>query len=466
MRYCARRTRCYNNFMNIEHSEAMRDLLLTRYDATITENQIQISPEQLQSYVLEMAQRLAEEQTREEPPVESYETTYRNVFPPLYESEDFHELVERTAKFLGRSVVIIDLGFHVIDYSREIRVTDPLWTENVRRGYCTYEFIKAINEMLPNDRLPKNSDAFFITCEKSDELKLCSLLYYKKHPIGYMILLDNGKGIQPYHQQFLPRISKKLAKALRAHEEYSDLFISASSEILTNLLNGTTIEDGEALLLSQTLQTPQPLKLYILRGKLDTIHGVSHLRSQMHDYPQLLHVLVYHSYIVAFIKAEDEMPLWEQFRKSELKEEISDIASSNVFYHIDEIPRQYKLARTSFSLAAKLGRKELIHHWKDYEFFHILNECPDREKLTSYVHPAIYTLIQYDEAKDGQLLDTLKSYIQCGLSVKDTASALYVHRNTLTYRLKKITDLTGINLENISELMRLVRSVQILEFLG
>ena len=259
--------------MNIEHSEAMRDLLLTRYDATITENQIQISPEQLQSYVLEMAQRLADEQTREEPPVESYETTYRSVFPPLYEGEDFHELVERTAKFLGRSVVIIDLGFHVIDYSREIRVTDPLWTENVRRGYCTYEFIKAINEMLPNDRLPKNSDAFFITCEKSDELKLCSLLYYKKHPIGYMILLDNGKGIQPYHQQFLPRISKKLAKALRAHEEYSDLFISASSEILTNLLNGTTIEDGEALLLSQTLQTPQPLKLYILRGKLDTFRN-------------------------------------------------------------------------------------------------------------------------------------------------------------------------------------------------
>jgi DNA-binding PucR family transcriptional regulator len=41
-----------------------------------------------------------------------------------------------------------------------------------------------------------------------------------------------------------------------------------------------------------------------------------------------------------------------------------------------------------------------------------------------------------------------------------------VHRNTLTYRLKKIGELTGVNLENISELIRLERSIQILEYLG
>lgn len=463
--YCAPCTTVYNDGMDNQFYN-MRDLLTSRYDATIKENQIQISPDQLESYVLEMAQMLAENKKEDATVPTPYETSYRNVFPPLFENEDFHTLVERTAQFLDRSIVIIDLGFHIIDYSRHPKVTDALWVSNILRGSCTYEFIEAITEMLPNERLPKNSDAFFISCPVSDELKLCSLLYYKKHPIGYVILLDNKRGIEPYHQQFLPRISKKLAKALRFHEEYSDLFFSASSEILTNLLNGTAIEEGEAQLLAKTLQAPRNLKMYLIRGRLNTLHDVSYLRNQFHAFPQLLHVFVYHNYIVAFIAEEDEAALWEQFRTSNLKEQIYDVASSNVFHYIDEIPRQYRLTRTSFSIAAKLGRAELIHDWKDYEFYHILDECKNRDVLASFVHPAIFRLMEYDRTKDGQLLETLKSYIRCGLSVKDTASALFVHRNTLTYRLKKITELTGVNLENISELIRLERSVQILEFLG
>ncbi len=445
----------------------MRELLTTSYDATIKENQIRISPEQLESYVRDMAQLLVSEQQKEEhSPTETYEDTYRNIFPPLYENDDFHDIVERTAKFLGRSIVIIDLGFHVIDYSRTIKVTDALWQENVKRGYCTYEFIKAINEMLPNDRLPKTSEAFFVTCPLSDEIKLCSLLFYKKHHIGYMLLLDNKRGIQPFHQQFLPRISKKLSKALRYHEEYRDIFISASSEILTNLLNGSSIEEGEAHLLSKTLQLPGARKMYLFRGRFNTLHDVSYLRNKLHEFEQPLHVFVYHNYVIVFIRLEDEHDLWKRFSESNLKEQIYDVTCSNVFHYIDEIPRQFALSRSTFSIAAKLGRKELFHDWQEYEFYHILSECKERESLRDYIHPAISILQDYDNTKDGQLMETLRSYISHGLSSKETAAALFVHRNTLTYRLKKITELTGVDLESISEIIRLERSIRILEYLG
>ncbi|MCR4587889.1 MAG: helix-turn-helix domain-containing protein [Lachnospiraceae bacterium] len=445
----------------------MKELLTNSYDATIKENQIQISADQLESYVRDMAQLLASNQQKEDSSQsETYEDTYRSTFPPLYENENFHELVEKTSRFLERSVVVIDLGFHVIDYSREIKVTDPLWSEYVKRGSCTYEFIKAMNEMLPAEKLPKTSEAFFVTCPLSDEIKLCSLLFYKKHHIGYLILLDNKKGIQPYHQQFLPRISKKLAKSLRYHEEYGDLFISASTEILTNLLNGNPIEEGEATLLSKTLQLPGAIKLYLFRGRFSTLHDVSFLRNQLNEFRQLLHVFVYHNYVVAFVKVEEESSLREELTISRLFDQIDDATCSNVFHYIDEIPGQYRIARTTFSIASKLGRKQKFYPWKEFEFFHILNDCKDREQLRSYVHPAIYILMEYDQGKDGQLLDTLKAYITCGLSSKDTAAALFVHRNTLTYRLKKITELTGIRLEDISEILRLDRSMKILEFLG
>ncbi len=454
----------YNDTMDYESNE-MRELLTTQYDATVSENQIQISPEQLENYVQAMAQMLLADQKKEETQT-TYEDTYRSVFAPLYESADFHTLLEKTARFMERSIVLIDLGFHVIDYSREVKVTDALWTSIIHRGYCSYEFITAINEMLPADRLPKTPEAFTVTCPVSDEIKLCSLLFYKKHPIGYVILLDNKKGILPYHQQFLPRISKKLAKALRYHEEYSDLFTSATTEILTNLLGGNTLEDDEYLLLSKTLQMPGTFRMYLIRGHYNTVHDASYLRNQLHNFPQLQYVFIYHNYIIAIARTEKDAELRQAFLATSLREQVYDIACSNVFFRIEDIPAQYRHTKASFALAGKLGRHEFLHSWEEYEFYQVLNDCKDKNELLCYVHPAVYTLMDYDNTKDGQLLPTLKSYIRCGLRIKDTAAALYVHRNTLTYRLKKITELTGIDLDDISEIVRLDRSVKILEFMG
>ena len=44
-----------------------------------------------------------------------------------------------------------------------------------------------------------------------------------------------------------------------------------------------------------------------------------------------------------------------------------------------------------------------------------------------------------------ELLDTLRVFLEKDMSVADSARALYIHRNTLTYRLDRITEITGYN---------------------
>lgn len=44
-----------------------------------------------------------------------------------------------------------------------------------------------------------------------------------------------------------------------------------------------------------------------------------------------------------------------------------------------------------------------------------------------------------------ELLDTLRVFLEKDMSVADSARALYIHRNTLTYRLDRITEITGHN---------------------
>lgn len=49
-----------------------------------------------------------------------------------------------------------------------------------------------------------------------------------------------------------------------------------------------------------------------------------------------------------------------------------------------------------------------------------------------------------------ELLDTLRVFLEKDMSVADSARALYIHRNTLTYRLDRITEITGHNPRRLS----------------
>lgn len=56
---------------------------------------------------------------------------------------------------------------------------------------------------------------------------------------------------------------------------------------------------------------------------------------------------------------------------------------------------------------------------------------------------------------DPELLNTIQVFFKHSLNVTDTANALYVHRNTLLYRLQKITQLTGLDLKHFEDAVNL-----------
>ena len=57
------------------------------------------------------------------------------------------------------------------------------------------------------------------------------------------------------------------------------------------------------------------------------------------------------------------------------------------------------------------------------------------------------------------LLNTFNNYVENNLSAKKTAEAMYVHPNTLKYRLKRIESLTHCNLKNVNDIIKLKISI-------
>jgi sugar diacid utilization regulator len=60
------------------------------------------------------------------------------------------------------------------------------------------------------------------------------------------------------------------------------------------------------------------------------------------------------------------------------------------------------------------------------------------------------------ESSHAALMETLRAYLDSDLDVARTAETLYVHPNTVRYRLRRISDLTGLDTQRFSGLVELL----------
>ncbi|TML84381.1 MAG: GAF domain-containing protein [Actinobacteria bacterium] len=81
---------------------------------------------------------------------------------------------------------------------------------------------------------------------------------------------------------------------------------------------------------------------------------------------------------------------------------------------------------------------------------------------------AVAKLVEYDEERGASLLATLEEFLHRRGNISATSDALYVHPNTLRQRLRRIADLTGIDLRRDDWLMVeiAVKMVRLREALG
>ena len=86
-----------------------------------------------------------------------------------------------------------------------------------------------------------------------------------------------------------------------------------------------------------------------------------------------------------------------------------------------------------------------------------LRADPDK---AAYYRGLLAPLRRYDEEHHGDLIKTLDTYLRHGGNSTQAADALYLHRNSLRYRLARIKALTALDLDDSD--VRLALQVAIL----
>jgi len=111
-----------------------------------------------------------------------------------------------------------------------------------------------------------------------------------------------------------------------------------------------------------------------------------------------------------------------------------------------EIRRSYEEAVRALDVNRSLSLPQEVTSFERLGVYRILFDVADSPTLRAFAEEILGTLLHMK--KGDILLNTLRSYIENNLSPSDTCKALFIHPNTLKYRLGRIKDLAGIDLND------------------
>ncbi|WP_102348897.1 CdaR family transcriptional regulator [Bacillus sp. Marseille-P3661] len=123
---------------------------------------------------------------------------------------------------------------------------------------------------------------------------------------------------------------------------------------------------------------------------------------------------------------------------------LTHIGIGNRYKDIEGFRRSYMEARQSITLMNKFEKHAAISHIKEWGLIRIIDQLPSgiREEL----------LTQYPVDKlPSDLIKTLEVLFENDHNLATTAKQLHIHRNTLTYRLECITQLTQLNPKSVKD---------------
>jgi biotin operon repressor len=123
----------------------------------------------------------------------------------------------------------------------------------------------------------------------------------------------------------------------------------------------------------------------------------------------------------------------------------------------------HKQAENALNLGSRDTPMAHLFYFSNLAKLLILESCVKELPVSMICAPELIKLRDYDRRHNAELFKTLSMYLQNHLSSTQTSLELGIHRTTLVYRLERIREVSGMNIESSDNLWYLLLSIKLLE---
>lgn len=137
------------------------------------------------------------------------------------------------------------------------------------------------------------------------------------------------------------------------------------------------------------------------------------------------------------------------------------LAVGNTVDHMTSIKYSYRQALNLINMQRKNLFSSNIEFYDDIGIYKVLFEIGKNNAVRDYISDIIQDLFDYDQLNGTDYIELLRLYLEYNGSINKLAKELFVHRNTINYRINKIENIINGNLSDFNTRMELAIALKL-----
>lgn len=398
-----------------------------------------------------------------------YDDWYDNIFEAI-SKYDFDKLIDYCYYVFNNPIVLMDANCKVLAISKQYEEddVDSEWQHLKKYNYSSINAIKYLRDSSSyGSTLYEQGPKFYNFT--SDQLRtncLSSSIYYNELLCGRINILEKDRFLNYGDFQILECVVSLITPYI------STLTLSKDSSSICNIFlslinkEDVNIEDYKTQLNYIDWSKDDTYRVCILYKENDSIP-----KSLLTIYCGIIEsnlsysrVFIKNNYLTVIFN-ESKISLSKSLNKLKyiITEAGMKLSISNNFAGLDKLDIYYNQSLYT------IRSQSFIQESKDIIYFYncaldFIIETTFTEDIIYACHPDIIKLWKYDDKNgNSDKIDTLYTYLINERSVTKTSQLLFLHRNTLIYRIKKIEDQINYDLNDTYTREYMLFSIKVLK---
>jgi hypothetical protein len=401
-----------------------------------------------------------------------YNVAEHTLLDALLANAPIRAVLNACATFLECHLMLFDTEFHLIEYSDNFLPPDgdAIWHDTLSTQRSVVPMIPREKvRMLPNnpanfprstyleiEGMPRHLNMAF----DSGDSRIATLIFY-----------ESGRRLSPRHQWLADYVSDIIRPTITEH--YSTFLgirnymrASISSAILHSSTDSTFLHSVLSNSNWKMNDYYQILLVTLPPEYRKMSHGIYNYENVFASAYSDCIALHYGDFVLILLHNVSN-EIFRECLPTLLKQLTLDDAFCCVgqpFCDFAQLRLQYDLATMPMRVENVYNRR--IRYYREVMELHIINELSSCFPLRATCHVAAVRIHEYDAANGTELLLTLETYLMNNKSLLAASNKLYIHRSTMTYRLKSIEKLVDMHLDDPCERLHILLSCIALRILA
>lgn len=397
-----------------------------------------------------------------------------DLFCQLPHTANLQQLCDLAFQIMGNPIFISDMAHTILAYTKCVEIDDPTWQENIVAAHLDSNTLKQNREV---GSVHITSAAVQRPVLVQDDYipyaRIIKTLTRHNQAVGVVVLTSFLQPLGDQDPELLDLISAFILPKL-IQERFH---LTSDSRSMENYFIKLLDEDQPSRekidrhldsLGFQMKPYTYVVALCLSDAPGQTPSGAKNLEQIQQEFAQTLHcpVLIYNALLLCIYGSDTPVHRWPEdvAGMAELLRRWNLLAGiSRTLKHPVNLRDRYLQAQAVLDKGRKLGRQHNCFQFDTLSSFLLFDRIPPAD-LDTYCHEQILNLLEYDMAHDTQLCITLQTYLEQAKSLSKTADLLFIHRNTVRYRINRCMELMNDRLEDGNEIFAYILSLRTLEY--